>query len=76
MKRLHIHVAVNDFDAAVANYSYHLGLAPASLVAQRHADWRTEALHLSLDRVEDGRDHLKLALEDDPDDGYPITLRD
>ncbi len=48
MKRFHISISVQDFDAAVADYSERLGDAPCVTKQGRYALWRTDLLNLSI----------------------------
>lgn len=52
MRRIHIALGVADIAASVADYTRRLGAAPVVVVAGEYALWRTEALNLSIRRVE------------------------
>ena len=53
MKRFHISISVQDFAAAVADYSLRLEVGPCVINEGRYALWRTELLNLSISRKED-----------------------
>lgn len=48
MKRFHISISVDNFAAAVADYSARLGCGPCAIHDGRYALWRTEILNLSI----------------------------
>ncbi len=48
MKRVHIALAVTDFDASVREYSARLGVAACCTVDATYALWRTDQLNLSI----------------------------
>jgi catechol 2,3-dioxygenase-like lactoylglutathione lyase family enzyme len=48
MKRFHISIAVDDYDASVADYTKRLGCAPDKQIKGRYARWRTELLNFTI----------------------------
>lgn len=48
MKKVHIALAVTDFDASVKDYSRRLATQPAVVVAHEYALWRVGPLNLSI----------------------------
>lgn len=52
MRRIHIALGVADIAASVADYTRRLGAAPVVVVAGEYALWRTDALNLSIRRVD------------------------
>lgn len=47
-KRFHISIAVEDYEAAVADYTKRLGGAPDMVLPGRYARWRTELLNFTI----------------------------
>jgi len=48
MKRFHISISVEDFPAAIADYTKRLGATPCVVKENRYALWRTELLNFSI----------------------------
>lgn len=48
MKRFHISISTEDFNASLADYTRRLGAKPCTLVDGRYALWRTELLNFTL----------------------------
>jgi len=53
MKRFHISISVQDFAAAITDYTKRLGAAPCVVKDGRYALWRTDILNLSISRKPD-----------------------
>ena len=50
MKRFHISVSVENFDAAITDYTARLGVTPCVVKPNRYALWRTDILNFSISR--------------------------
>jgi catechol 2,3-dioxygenase-like lactoylglutathione lyase family enzyme len=48
MRRIHVALAVRDYDAAVRDYTRRLGAEPCGTVQGVYALWRTEEVNLSI----------------------------
>ncbi len=48
MKRIHIALAVADFDASLREYTARLGAEPCCVVSDTYALWRTDHVNLSI----------------------------
>lgn len=48
MKRFHISISVDDFAAAVSDYSKRLNCEPCVVQAGRYAQWRTDLLNFTI----------------------------
>jgi catechol 2,3-dioxygenase-like lactoylglutathione lyase family enzyme len=65
MRRLHIALAVDDFDATIHDYSQRLGADPVVVVG-KYALWRTPEVNLSVNCDVAAGDRLRhLGFEDD-----------
>jgi len=52
MKNFHLALGVSDVEASADDYSQHLGCRPGLLITGKYALWRTDALNLSIWKVD------------------------
>jgi hypothetical protein len=65
MKRVHLALAVADFDGSLREYSARLALLPCCIVRGTYALWRTEQLNLSISAKPDQAGQVRhLGFED------------
>jgi hypothetical protein len=71
MKRLHVALAVEDFAAAIRDYTSRLGAAPCCTVEGTYALWRTQHVNLSISvRPEESGQLRHLGFEDPAADSF------
>lgn len=74
MRRVHIAIGSEDFDASVADYNSRLALLPVILVPGEYALWRTEVLNLSIRKTSSGGVIRHIGFEDDAAPGFSSAV--
>jgi hypothetical protein len=70
MKRVHIAIGVEDFDASITDYSRRLASGPVVVAQGEYALWRTEVLNLSIRKMDGVGVVRHIGFEDDTALGF------